>query len=90
VPAVFDPSTPPYNPRDFPPVAVTVDLVVLTIRNGVLCAVVVERGVEPYRGRLALPGGFIRPDETLQEAAKRELAEETGLGTGVHLEQLAS
>jgi 8-oxo-dGTP diphosphatase len=80
----------PYNPLDFPPVAVTVDLVVLTIRDRVLCAVVVERGVEPYRGRLALPGGFVRPDETLEEAAKRELAEETGLGTGFHLEQLAS
>ncbi|HEX2774883.1 MAG TPA: NUDIX domain-containing protein [Micromonosporaceae bacterium] len=81
---------PPYSPREFPPVAVTVDLVVLTIRDGVLCAVVVERGVEPYRGRLALPGGFVRPDETLEEAARRELAEETGLRTGVHLEQLAS
>jgi 8-oxo-dGTP diphosphatase len=81
---------PPYNPHDFPPAAVTVDLVVLTIRTGVLSAVVVERGIEPYRGRLALPGGFVRPDETLERAAKRELAEETGLRTGVHLEQLAS
>jgi 8-oxo-dGTP diphosphatase len=81
---------PPYNPLEFPPVAVTVDLAVLTIRGGVLCAVVVERGVEPYLGRLALPGGFVRPDETLEEAAKRELVEETGLQAGVHLEQLAS
>jgi 8-oxo-dGTP diphosphatase len=81
---------PSYNPLDFPPVAVTVDLVVLTIHDGTFSVVVVERGVEPYRGRLALPGGFIQLDETLEEAARRELAEETGLHGGVHLEQLAS
>jgi 8-oxo-dGTP diphosphatase len=70
---------------------VTVDLVVLTIQDGRLCVLAVRRGIPPYRGSLALPGGFVLPDEGLEDAAVRELAEETGLGPGsVHLEQLAS
>ncbi|HLJ99994.1 MAG TPA: NUDIX domain-containing protein [Streptosporangiaceae bacterium] len=82
---------PDYNPRKHPPTAVTVDLVVLTIRDDELVFLAVERGIEPFRGRLALPGGFVRPDEGLDEAAVRELKEETGLGgEPVHLEQLAS
>ena len=69
--------------------AVTVDLVVLTVRDGVLVALVVRRGVPPYKGRWALPGGFVRHDEDLSDAAGRELEEETGLTTvRVHLEQL--
>lgn len=50
----------------------------------------VERGQEPYAGRWALPGGFLLPDESAETAARRELAEETGLAdvTGLHLEQL--
>jgi 8-oxo-dGTP diphosphatase len=80
-----------YDPRAYPPVAVTVDLVVLTIRAGRLSALLVRRGAPPYRGRWALPGGFIHPDEGLERAARRELAEETGLADpAVHLEQLAS
>ncbi len=80
-----------YDPRAWPPAAVTVDLVVLTIRDGALTVLLVRRGEPPYRGRLALPGGFVRPDETLAQAAARELAEETSLGPRmVHLEQLAS
>lgn len=80
-----------YDPRAFPPVAATVDLVVLTIRDDQLMVLAIRRGVEPFRYRLALPGGFVRPDEGLDEAAVRELAEETGLaGEPVHLEQLAS
>lgn len=62
-----------------PEAAVTVDLVVLTIRDDDLVALCVRRGTPPYSGRLALPGGFVRPDETLAMAAARELAEETGL-----------
>ncbi len=80
--------------------AVAVDLVVLTVRADQLCALVVRRAIPPYRGRWALPGGFVRDGEDLDAAARRELAEETGLtaraaasrraaGT-VHLEQLAS
>jgi 8-oxo-dGTP diphosphatase len=80
-----------YDPRAWPPAAVAVDLVVLTIRDGDLTVLLVRRGESPYRGWLALPGGFVRPDETLSLAAARELAEETSLGAGmVHLEQLAS
>jgi 8-oxo-dGTP diphosphatase len=71
--------------------AVTVDLVVFTIRDDVLCALAVRRGVRPYRGRWALPGGFVQEDEGLPDAAQRELSEETGLeDLPVHLEQLAT
>jgi 8-oxo-dGTP diphosphatase len=74
-----------------PPFAVTVDLVVLTIRGGRLQVLVVERGEEPYVGQLALPGGFVRPNEDLPTAAARELAEETGIAESAsHLEQLAT
>jgi 8-oxo-dGTP diphosphatase len=71
--------------------AVTVDLVVFTIRDEQLCALAVKRGGPPYRGRWALPGGFVEEDEDLLAAALRELAEETGLvELPVHLEQLAT
>lgn len=89
-----------YDPSAFPPFAVTVDLVVLTVRDQALCALMVRRGEPPFQGFWALPGGFVRPDEGLIEAAARELAEETGLrthgapgqgpGVGAHLEQLAT
>jgi 8-oxo-dGTP diphosphatase len=80
-----------YDPASYPPVAVTVDLVVLTIRDGALRALVVKRGEDPFKGRWALPGGFVRPAENLDQAARRELREETGLAPDtVHLEQLAS
>ncbi|MGH3394997.1 MAG: NUDIX hydrolase [Streptosporangiaceae bacterium] len=80
-----------YDPRRYPPVAVTADLVVLTVRDDELAVLVVRRGEPPFAGALALPGGFVRPDETLRAAAVRELAEETGPGfEAVHLEQLAS
>ncbi len=71
--------------------SVAVDLVVLTISAGELQALVIERGVEPFKGRMALPGGFVLADEDLAHAAERELLEETGLADiGAHLEQLAT
>ncbi len=78
-----------YDPRAYAPVAVTVDVVALTIRDGRLHVLLVERGVPPFEGRRALPGGFVR-EETLDDAARRELSEETGLSPRVHLEQLAT
>ncbi len=74
-----------------PPSAVTVDLVVLTIKPPELCALLVRRAAAPYKGRWALPGGFVEPDEDLDTAAARELAEETSVtDLPVHLEQLRS
>ncbi len=98
----YDRGMPPYDPSAFPPFAVTVDLVVLTVRRHALCTLVVRRGEAPYQGRWALPGGFVREDEDLSGAAARELVEETGLcahdpaapppvpSNGAHLEQLAT
>lgn len=80
-----------YDPGAYPPMAVTVDVVVLTIRDNALAALVVRRGVAPFKGRWALPGGFVRDGEDLDTAARRELIEETGVSVDrVHLEQLAS
>jgi 8-oxo-dGTP diphosphatase len=74
-----------------PDFSVTVDLVLLTIRDGALSVLLVRRGIPPYRGRWALPGGFVLADEGLDAAAVRELREETGLdATAGHLEQLGS
>lgn len=70
---------------------VATDLVVLTVRKERLQVLTVRRGVEPYKGQAALPGGFVLPDEDLLDAAERELGEETGLSDlRVHLEQLAT
>ncbi|MER5518424.1 NUDIX domain-containing protein [Streptomyces sp. NPDC002763] len=79
-----------YDKYAYEPFAVTVDLAVLTLRAGALHVLLVERGQEPYAGRWALPGGFLLPRESAETAARRELAEETGLSdvSGLHLEQL--
>ena len=70
-------------------IAVTVDIVVLTIRGGRLSVLLVRRGAPPFEGQWALPGGFVETDEDLDAAAERELCEETGLdAVPGHLEQL--
>ncbi|MEU2030950.1 NUDIX hydrolase [Nocardia amamiensis] len=69
--------------------ALTADLVILTIRDSALQVLVVERGTDPFRGALALPGGFLRVGESAEAAAVRELREETGLdGDSLPLEQV--
>lgn len=77
-----------YDPRAFPPVAVTVDMMILAIDARELGVLLIRRGQPPYKGRWALPGGFVGADEDLDAAAARELAEETGLKPRAHLEQL--
>ncbi|HEV3037761.1 MAG TPA: NUDIX domain-containing protein [Candidatus Angelobacter sp.] len=68
---------------------VTVDIVIFTIQSGVLKVLLVKRGAEPFAGRFAIPGGFVHEDESLDQAALRELKEETGV-SDVYLEQLYS
>jgi 8-oxo-dGTP diphosphatase len=68
-----------YDPSQFPAFAVTVDVVILTMSAGTLHVLLVRRGEAPYQGMWAIPGGFKRPAETLDDAARRELAEETGV-----------
>lgn len=74
-----------------PHLTLAIDLVVLTIRSGVLQLALIERGIPPYQGMAALPGGFVLSSESVDDAARRELSEETGLDLDMtHLEQLAT
>ncbi len=76
---------------EYPILHVTVDTVALALRDRELCALVVRRGEPPYRGRWALPGGFVEVDEDLEAAARRELAEETSVDAeAFRFEQLAT
>src|SRR6478735_3691245 len=81
---------PGYDPSQFPAFAVTVDVVILTMSEGLLHVLLVRRGEEPFEGKWAIPGGFKRPAETLDEAAKRELAEETGVEAASLLTQFGA
>jgi len=87
-----------YNPGEYPRPSVTVDIVIFTVsdvqKNNYrklpekeLRILLIQRGGHPFIGQWALPGGFVRPEETVGEAANRELAEETGINSG-YLEQL--
>ncbi len=73
--------------EDYPRPSVTVDLVIFTIAEDDLKVLLIRRGLEPYKDRWALPGGFVNIDESLESAAARELEEEVGV-TDVYLEQL--
>ena len=64
-----------YQPTDYPPNAVTADVILLTIRSGRLAVLLVERANPPQSGSWALPGGHLRPEESIHETALRELAE---------------
>ncbi|HEX5833566.1 MAG TPA: NUDIX domain-containing protein [Pyrinomonadaceae bacterium] len=66
---------------------VTVDVVIFTIQQGVLKVLLVKRLIDPFIGQFAIPGGFVLEDEDLEQAAVRELREETGV-SDVYLEQL--
>lgn len=76
----------PYT-YEYPRPALTVDCVVFGAADDGLKLLLIERAVEPFKGRYALPGGFVDMDETTEEAARRELEEETGLKASF-LEQL--
>ena len=77
-----------YDVTVFERSSVTVDVVAFTARADRLHVLLVRRGVWPFAGRWALPGGFVRGDEDLDAAARRELCEETGLAGAAYLEQL--
>lgn len=72
---------------EYPRAALTVDCVVFGFDEGELKVLLIKRGLAPFKGKWALPGGFVRVDETIDEAARRELLEESGLAD-VFLEQL--
>ena len=87
-----------YRSGDYPRPSVATDMVIFTVMDQKeenyrklpekeLCLLMIKRGGHPYLGCWALPGGFVRPTETTDEAARRELQEETGVGQ-VYLEQL--
>ena len=71
----------------YPRAALTVDCVIFGFDGGELKVLLIERALAPFKGKWALPGGFVGVDETLDEAARRELQDETGIKK-VFLEQL--
>lgn len=74
---------------EYPHPAVTTDIVIFTVRDKSLQVLLIKRGMDPFKGKWALPGGFMKMDESLDMCASRELVEETGL-SDVYLEQLYS
>ena len=73
----------------YPHPSVTTDCVIFGFDGTNLKVLLVERGIEPYKGRWALPGGFMRMDESAEEGALRELKEETGL-EGAYIKQFGT
>src|SRR5262245_32378475 len=70
-------------------IQLTVDVVIFALLDGELQVLLIQRGIPPYQGRWALPGGFVLEGESLDAAARRELNEEAGV-QDVYLEQLYS
>jgi 8-oxo-dGTP diphosphatase len=79
-----------YDSSAFASFAVTVDIVILAVVDAQLQVLLVRRKGDPYKGVWGLPGGFKNPDETLDEAAQRELREETGVDAPRHLTQFGA
>lgn len=71
---------------EYPRPAVTADALVFVLADTGLEVLLVERGHEPFAGSMALPGGFVDPDEPLAAAARRELLEETGVTAGTMIQ----
>jgi 8-oxo-dGTP diphosphatase len=76
----------PYT-YEYPRAALTVDCIIFGLDDQELKVMLIQRGLPPFEGKWALPGGFVRLEETLDEAARRELEEETGLRK-IFMEQL--
>ena len=78
-----------YNPDDYQRPSVTTDLLIFGMKEDYsgLKILLIKRGIHPYQGSWALPGGFIRENETAYQTAARELEEETGL-TDLYLDQV--
>jgi len=76
-----------YTPANAERPAVTVDVVIFSLRDSDLKVLLIRRAAPPFKGKWAIPGGYLHADEALDEAARRELGEETGL-RDVYLEQL--
>ena len=82
-------SDPDYDVSRYERPSVTVDIVIFSLRHGELQVLLVQRKHWPHEGMWAIPGGFIAMSESLKEAARRELAEETGVDDpDIYLEQL--
>lgn len=80
-------TSPSYSAADYERPSVTVDTILFSRLDGTLCVLLIRRSRWPFAGDWAIPGGFVEIDESLEDAASRELYEETGLAA-VPLQQL--